>query len=224
MVLAGSACLAAAVLIGLAAQRRGTWLDHATLSAAGRLVSPKNRLVRLLSSEAGWPHAAYLTALLPVAVTVAFQAGGVLRDGVLPVIRRWRWVLLTLTVIPAHYVLRVAFRRPGPDDTHDEEIVVGGYPSGAALAVGLGWTLLVVVVGGLRPRYRPLLLVMAVVVLVVHAIVRALTRKHWATDIVGSYLLVVGAFLLASTARPDASRPHPATRSPATDRRPSNHR
>jgi membrane-associated phospholipid phosphatase len=213
MVLAGSACLAAAVLIGLVAQRRGTWLDHATLSAAGRLVSPQNRLVRLLSSEAGWPHAAYLTALLPVAVTVAFLAGGVLRDGVLPAIRRWRWVLLTLTVIPAHYVLRVAFRRPGPDDTHDEEIVVGAYPSGAALAVGLGWIVLIVVVGGLRPRYRPWLLVLAVVVLVAHGIVRALTRKHWATDIVGSYLLVASAFSLASTARPSASRPHRSTRS-----------
>lgn len=204
MVGAGLACVAIAVLIGLAAQRRGMWLDHATLSAAGSLVSPQNRFVRLLSSEAGWPHAAYLTALLPVVVTVAFLAGGILRDGVLLVIRRWRWVLLTLTVIPAHYLLRVALRRPGPDDRHDQEIIVGAYPSGAALAVGLGWTLLVVVVGGLRPRYRPWLVVVAVVVLAVHGIVRALTQKHWATDIVGSYLLVAGTFLLASTARPDA--------------------
>jgi membrane-associated phospholipid phosphatase len=204
MVGAGLACVAVAVVIGLAAQRRGMWLDHAMLSAVGRLVSPQNRVVRLLSSEAGWPHGAYLTALLPVVVTVAFVAGGVPRDGVLVVIRRWRWVLLTLTVIPAHYVLRVALGRPGPDDTHHEEIVVGAYPSGAALAVGLGWTLLVVVAGGLRPRYRPWLLVLTVVVLAVHGIVRALTQKHWATDIVGSYLLVAGAFLLASTARPDA--------------------
>jgi membrane-associated phospholipid phosphatase len=204
MVGAGLGCVAVAVLVGLAAQRQGMWLDHATLSAAGSLVSPRNRFVRLLSSEAGWPHGSYLTALLPVVVTVAFLAGGALRDGVLVVIRRWRWVLLTLIVIPAHYLLRVALRRPGPDDGHGQEIIVGAYPSGAALAVGLGWILLVVVVGGLRPRYRPWLVVVAVVVLAVHGIARALTQKHWATDVMGSYFLVAGTFLLASTARPDA--------------------
>jgi membrane-associated phospholipid phosphatase len=217
MLHAGSACLAAAVLIGLAADHRGMWLDHAMPNAVGDLVSPRNRLVRALGSEAAWPYGAYLTALLPVMVTVAFLAGRVRQHGVLPVFRYWRWVLLTVGAIPAHYAMRLAFRRPGPDDGRDEEVVVGAYPSGTALAVGLGWMLLVVVVGELRPRWRPWLLVLAVMILIVHGIVRALTQKHWTTDIVGSYLLVAGAFLLAGTARPNASHLRGSATTPRTN-------
>jgi membrane-associated phospholipid phosphatase len=81
-------------------------------------------------------------------------------------------------------------------------IYVGAYPSGTALAVGLGWTLCLVVAGALRPRWRPWLVALAAVVISVHAVVRAVTQKHWITDILGSYLLVAGAFLLAAASIP----------------------
>ena len=109
--------------------------------------------------------------------------------------------------LPALYALRVAFGRPGPGEVaHDGPLYVGAYPSGAALAVGLGWTVGVLVVGARRPRWRPWLLAAMALALVLHLLVRAVTGKHWATDVLGSYLLVAGAFLLAaaSRARPGA--------------------
>jgi membrane-associated phospholipid phosphatase len=196
---AGLGCLAAAVLIGLVARSRGTWLDHGLPRAAGRLMPPDNRLVQVLSSELGWPSGAYLTALLPVAVAMALLAGEVRRRGPGPVLRRWRWVLLTLVAIPFHYVLRLAFGRPGPGEVAGDGLYVGAYPSGAALAVGLGWMLCLVVAGELRPRWWPWLVAVAAVMVTVHAVARAVTDKHWVTDILGSYLLVAGAFLLAAS-------------------------
>jgi membrane-associated phospholipid phosphatase len=198
-VAAGLGCLAATVLVGLVAHPGGTWLDHAMPRAAGRLLPPGNRVVEVLSAEV-WPSGAYLTALLPVAITMALLAGETRRRGLRAVLERWRWVLLTLVAIPVHYVLRVAFGRPGPREVAGEGIYVGAYPSGTALAVGLGWTLCLVVAGGLRPRWRPWLMALVAVVVSVHAVVRAVTHKHWITDILGSYLLVAGAFLLATAA------------------------
>jgi membrane-associated phospholipid phosphatase len=200
---AGLGCLAATVLLGLVARPRGTLLDHAAARATGRLMPPENRLVEVLGSEVVWPSGVYLTALLPVALTVALLGGEVRRRGLGPVLERWRWVLLTLLVIPVHYALRVAFGRPGPGEIPGGGLYVGAYPSGAALVVGLGWLLCVVVAGELRPRWRPWLVALAAMVVTAHAVARAVTAKHWITDIAGSYLLVAGAFLLAaaSTAR-----------------------
>jgi membrane-associated phospholipid phosphatase len=48
--------------------------------------------------------------------------------------------------------------------------------------------------------------ILAVIALVVHAAVRVVTHKHWATDILGSYLLVASAFLLAGVVRPGDGR------------------
>jgi membrane-associated phospholipid phosphatase len=201
MLALGVACLAAAALMGVVAQRQEIWLDHALPGTVGRLVSPGNLLVRILSSESGWPHGSYLTAVAPVAFTMAVLAVEARRRGLGPVVERWRWVLLTLLAIPVHYGLRVGFGRPGPDDAANQALVVGAYPSGAALAVGLGWALCVVVVGVDRPRWRPWLMAAAAVALFLHAVVRSLTDKHWASDILGSYLLVAAAFLFAGSTR-----------------------
>jgi membrane-associated phospholipid phosphatase len=203
MASAGLACLAASTLIGLTVHRRGIWLDDAMLTVAKRLVSRHGVLVRALGGEAYWPHGAYLTALLPVAVTVVALACEARQRGVAPTIHRWRWVLLTLAALPVHYALRVLFARPGPTEAPGQADLIGAYPSGTALAVGLGWGLCLVVVGQLRPRWRPSLVMLTVIALTVHAAVRVVTHKHWPTDILGSYLLVAGAFLLASIARPD---------------------
>jgi membrane-associated phospholipid phosphatase len=197
---AGLGCLAASVLIGLAAHPRGTWLDHALPRAADRFMPPGDRLVQVLSSEVGWPSGVYLMALAPVALTLALLAGEVRRHGRRPVLARWGWVLLTLLAIPVHYLLRVAFGRPGPGEAAGDGVYVGAYPSGAALVVGLSWLVCLVVAGELRPRWRPWLAALAVAVLAVHALARAVTQKHWATDIVGSYLLAAGAFLVAAAA------------------------
>jgi membrane-associated phospholipid phosphatase len=196
----GVALLVAAVLLGMVARHRGIWFDHAVPSLARRLVSPGNPLVRALSSESGWPHGSYVTALLPVLLTMVVAAGELRRHGLRAVYQRWRWVLLTLAAIPVSYGLRVVFGRPGPDDPASSAEVVGAYPSGAALAVGLGWGLCIVVAGAYRPRWRPWLIATAGVVLVLHVLARAVTDKHWASDIVGSYLLAASAFALAGLA------------------------
>lgn len=201
MASAGLACLAASILIGLTVRRRGIWLDDATVMVAKRLVPRHGVLVRTLGGEAYWPHGAYLTALLPVAVTVAALACEARQRGVAPTIDHWHWVLLTLAAIPVHYALRVVFARPGPIEVPGQVDLIGAYPSGTALVVGLGWGLCLVVVGQLRPRWRLWLVMLTVIALIVHAAVRVVTHKHWATDILGSYLLVASAFLLAGAAR-----------------------
>jgi membrane-associated phospholipid phosphatase len=199
---AGAACLGAVVLLGVAARRRELWLDQAVPSAARRFVDPGNGVVQALSSEIGWPFGAYVTALLPVAVTAVVLLGEAGRSGLAAVLGRWRWVLPTLAAVPVLYALRLGFGRPGPGEDRDGAVYVGAYPSGAALAVGLGWLLCLVVVGQLRPRLRGWLVAAAVVVLALHLVVRAMTDKHWASDVLGSYLLAAGAFLLAGAARP----------------------
>jgi membrane-associated phospholipid phosphatase len=204
---AGAGCLAAVVGLGLAVRHQAGWLDRAVPDAARTLLPPESGLVQALSSEAGWPPGALLMAVLPPAAAAGFLAGEVRRHGVPAVVARWRWLLPALAVLPVLYALRVAFGRPGPGEVaHDGPLYVGAYPSGAALAMGLGWTVGVLVVGAQRPRWRPWLLAAMALALALHLLVRAVTGKHWATDILGSYLLAAGAFLLAaaSRARPGA--------------------
>lgn len=206
MLAVGAGCLAAAAVLGVAVGHEATWLDRAAPDVARALLPPESRLVEVLSSEVGWPPGALLMALLPLVAAAGFLAGEVRRHGIPAVVARWRWVLLTVSAVPVLYALRVAFGRPGPGEVPDGSLYVGAYPSGAALAVGLGWTLGVLVVGAHRPSWRPWLLAAAGLALILHLLVRAVTDKHWATDILGSYLLVAGAFLLAgsSRARPGA--------------------
>jgi membrane-associated phospholipid phosphatase len=202
MLAAGAGCLAAVAVIGLAVGHEASWLDRAAPDAARRLLPPDSGLVQMLSSEVGWPPGALLMALLPLLAAAGFLAGEVRRQGVPAVFARWRWVLLTIATVPVLYALRVAFGRPGPGEMIPEgTFYVGAYPSGAALAVGLGWAVGVLVVGAHRPRWRPWLLAATAVALVLHLLVRAVTDKHWTTDVVGSYLLVAGAFLLAGSSR-----------------------
>lgn len=206
MLAAGAGCLAAVAVLGLAVGHRATWLDRATPDAARRLLPPESGLVEVLSSEVRWPPGAYLMALLPLVAAAGFLAGEVRQHGVRATFVRWRWLLLTVAAVPVHYALRVAFGRPGPGEVPEGQLYVGAYPSGAALAVALGWTVGVLVIGAHRPRWRPVLLAVTAGALVLHLVVRAVTDKHWATDIVGSYLLAAGAVLLAgsSRARPGA--------------------
>jgi membrane-associated phospholipid phosphatase len=199
---AGAWCLAAVVGLGLAVRHQSNWLDRAAPEAARPLLPPESRLVEVLGSEVGWPPGVLLMALLPLAAAAGVLAGEARRRGVPAVVDRWGWLLPTVAVLPALYALRVAFGRPGPGEVAQEgPLYVGAYPSGAALAVGIGWTVGVLVVGSHRPRWRPWLLAAMALALVLHLLVRAVTSKHWATDVLGSYLLVAGAFLLAAGAR-----------------------
>jgi membrane-associated phospholipid phosphatase len=118
---------------------------------------------------------------------------------------RWAWLLLTLAALPLQHLLRVAFDRAGPNVPLWSEGAKGAYPSGAALLVALGWAVGVVVLADLRPRWRPALLVAATAALGVHAWARVAAHKHWATDILGSYLLVGGVLLLAAATRSRAA-------------------
>jgi membrane-associated phospholipid phosphatase len=162
---------------------------------------PYRIAVRLLATETGWPHASYLIALLPLVL-----AGAVLtrdrwtrRQAVR--VARWRWLSLLVIAVPIQHLLRVSFGRAGPNVPLWSEGAQGAYPSGAALLVSLGWSIGVVVISDLRPRWRPVLLVAAAVALGLHAWARVAAHKHWATDILGAYLLVASVLLLAAASR-----------------------
>jgi membrane-associated phospholipid phosphatase len=210
LALCGLACISLVVLLGFAVGPRSSDPDRDLKRVLREPIDERHyrRTVRLLASETRWPHASYALALLPVAVAAALLVREVwlLRR---PADRwrwRWRWLLPALAVLPLQHALRVAFWRAGPRVPLWSEGDRGAYPSGAAVAVALGWAVGTVVVGDLRPRWRPAAATAAVVALSLHAAARITTQKHWATDILGSYLLVAGVLLLAAACAPAARR------------------
>jgi membrane-associated phospholipid phosphatase len=203
LAIAGLALLTLVVLLGLAVGSRSTDPDRDVRRVLREPLDerPYRIAVRLLASETGWPHASYLLALLPLVLAgvVLTWDGWARRQGVR--LARWRWLSLLVIAVPIQHLLRVSFGRAGPNVPLWSEGTQGAYPSGAALLVGLGWAIGVVVISDLRPRWRPLLLVAAAVALGLHAWARVAAHKHWATDILGAYLLVASVLLLAAATR-----------------------
>jgi membrane-associated phospholipid phosphatase len=161
---------------------------------------PYQGAVRVLATETGWPHASYVMAVLPLALAGTLLAYDLRLRGHRVRIAAWRWLLPVLLALPAQHLLRILFDRTGPNEPFWAE-TRGAYPSGAALVVALGWAVGGVVAGDLRPRWRPVLLAAAACALGLHALARVAVQKHWATDIIGSYLLAAGALLCAAAAR-----------------------
>ncbi len=203
LAIAGLALLTLVVLLGLAVGSRSTDPDRDVKRVLREPLDerPYRIAVRLLATETGWPHASYLIALLPLVLAGAVLAWDrwIRRQGV--GLARWRWLSLLVMAVPIQYLLRVSFGRAGPNVPVWSEGAQGAYPSGAALLVGLGWSIGVVVISDLRPRWRPVLLVAAAAALGLHAWARIAAHKHWATDILGAYLLVASVLLLAAATR-----------------------
>jgi membrane-associated phospholipid phosphatase len=203
LAIAGLALLSLVILLGFAVGARSTDPDRDVRRVLrGPLDErPYRMAVRILATERGWPHASYLTALLPLVMAGAVLArdGWARRQGLR--LTQWRWLLFALAAVPMQHLLRVAFGRAGPNVPLWSEGTRGAYPSGAALLVALGWAIGVIVVSDLRPRWRPVLLLAAAAALGLHAWARVAAHKHWATDILGSYLLVGGVLLVAAATR-----------------------
>jgi membrane-associated phospholipid phosphatase len=203
LAIAGLVLLTLMLLLGFAVGSRSTDADRDVRRVLREPLDerPYRTAVRILATETGWPHASYLLALLPSALAgaVLVREGWAHRERLR--LTRWRWLLLLGAAVPIQHLLRVNFGRAGPKTHLWAEGARGAYPSGAALLVGLGWAVGVVVLWDLRPRWRPVLLVAAAIALGLHAWARVVAHKHWATDIVGSYLLVGGVLLLAAATR-----------------------
>jgi membrane-associated phospholipid phosphatase len=204
----GLGCLVLVVLLGLVVGPHANGPDRHVKRILREPLDerPYQRAVRVLATETGWPHAAYVMAALPVALAGALVAYDLRLRGRQIHITAWRWLLPLLLALPAQHLLRVLFDRAGPNAPFWSEGTRGAYPSGAALAVALGWAVGGVIAGDLRPRWRPVLLAAAACALGLHALARVAAQKHWATDIVGSYLLAGGALLCAAAARPTSGR------------------
>ncbi len=210
LAVAGVGCLVLVVLLGLAVGPRASGPDRDIKRVLRSPLDepPYRRAVRTLASETAWPYASYAMAVLPGAVAAALLAHEVWLRARPAVFGRWRWLLPALAALPLQHALRVAFWRSGPKVPLWSEGARGAYPSGAAVLVALGWAVGVVVVGDLRPRWRPIGVALGVAALGLHAVARVTAQKHWATDILGSYLLAAGALLLAAAfaSRPAAGR------------------
>jgi undecaprenyl-diphosphatase len=207
LAIAGLALLALVLLLGFAVGSRSTDPDRDVRRVLREPLDerPYRVAVRILATETGWPHASYLTALLPLVLAGAVVVWDRWARGQDIRLVRWRWLSLLVAAVPVQYLLRVGFGRAGPNVPLWSEGAQGAYPSGAALLVGLGWAIGVVVISDLRPRWRPALLVAAAIALGLHAWARVAAHKHWATDILGAYLLVAGVLLLAAATRSRAS-------------------
>jgi undecaprenyl-diphosphatase len=203
LAIAGLALLALVLLLGVAVGSRSTDPDRDVRRVLREQLDerPYRIAVRTMATETGWPHVSYLTALLPLVLAGAVLAWDrwTRRQGLR--LARWRWLSLLVAAVPIQHLLRVSFGRAGPNVPLWSEGAQGAYPSGAALLVGLGWATGVVMIWNLRPRWRPVLLVAAAVALGLHAWARVAAHKHWATDILGAYLLVASVLLLAAATR-----------------------
>lgn len=202
LALAGLGCLGVAVLVGVAVGPRASGPDERLrrLLQAPLDQRPYRRAVTVLATETGPPYAAYALALLPVVLVGAVLAvdaasGRPLGPG------RWRWLSLGLLAVPLQHAMRVLFDRDGPGVALGAEGARGAYPSGAALLLALGWGIGLVVGGQARPRWRLAAVAAAAVVLGLHAAARVAAGKHWATDVLGGYLVVAGVLLLAAASR-----------------------
>jgi membrane-associated phospholipid phosphatase len=200
LTLAGFGCLALVVLLGVAVGPRASGPDQRMESfLRGPLDQrPYRRAVTALASETGWPHGSYGLALLPVLMALTLLAHDAVRGNQPPRLRRWTWLLISFAAVPLQHALRVAFDRTGPGVSSWADGPRGAYPSGAALLVALGWAIGVVVAGDLRPRWRAVTMAGAAAALGLHAAARVSAQKHWATDILGSYLLAGGVLLIAA--------------------------
>jgi len=204
----GLGCLAVTLLLGIAVGPHATGLDLDLKRVIGQPLTqrPYRHAVRVLASERGWPHAAYVMALLPVVLAGVVLAADLHGNRWWARLLGWQWLLALLLALPAQHLLRVLLDRDGPRGPSWGEGTPGAYPSGAALLVALGWAVGVAVVWDLRPRWRLPAMAAAGIVLGLHAFARVATQKHWATDILGSYLLVAGVLLVAAATRAGLSR------------------
>jgi membrane-associated phospholipid phosphatase len=200
---AGLGCLILVVVLGVAVGPRASGPDRDLRRVLRQPLDqrPYGKAIRMLATETGWPHAAAAMALLPVTLAGILLAWELQRRARPASLGRWRWLPLMLLALPAQHLLRVILDRAGPGVPWWSQGTRGAYPSGAALVVALGWAVGVVVVWDLRPRWRPAAITAAALALGLHAAARVATQKHWATDILGSYLLAGGMLLLAAATR-----------------------
>ena len=199
----GLGCLLLVVMLGLVVGPHANRADNHVKRVLREPLDerPYQRAVRVLATETGWPYASYLLAALPVGLAGTLFAFDLRMPGRQVRVTAWRWLLPVLLAVPAQHLLRILFDRSGPNVPFWAEGTRGAYPSGAALAVALGWAVGGIVAADLRPRWRPVLVAAAACALGLHALARVAAQKHWATDILGSYLLVGGALLCAAAAR-----------------------
>jgi membrane-associated phospholipid phosphatase len=202
LVLLGIVAVAASLLLGVAVGRDGTWFDRAltpTRVCAGRTAGT---VCEALATERGWPFPVYATVAAPL-LAAGLLLGQARRAGAGLGPRAWAWSLATLVTLPAQHALSLTFGRIGPlVELKGSPDLEGAYPSGAAVLVAVAWSIAAVVIGRLRPAWRPRLAVLTTVTLAVHLVTRVVALKHWPTDILGSYLLVGGVLLVAAAFAP----------------------
>jgi membrane-associated phospholipid phosphatase len=198
MVLLGVTGVGTALLLGVLVGAAGNPLDRAVTRTLGRwCAAPACRAVsEPLAVESGAPYGAYVTAVAPLVVVGGVLLSARVRLGSHARTVALRWLLVALTMVAVQEVLSRVYGRVGP--LADPGDPAHAYPSGAALLVGLGWLGGGAVVTEFRPGWRRAWWAVTAVVLLVHALARVATAKHWVTDISGSYLLAAGAYALAA--------------------------
>jgi membrane-associated phospholipid phosphatase len=188
--------VAVALVLGVLVGPAGNPVDDAVTRTLGRWcgVPTCRAVIEPMADEGGWPFGAYVTAAVPLVVV----CGLLLAEGLRPEVRTaaLRWLLLVLVAVAVQETLSRLYGRVGPFAGPDD--APHAYPSGAALLVALGWLGGGMVAAELRPGWRRAWWVATAGALLGHALVRAATGKHWATDIAGSYLLVAGMVALVS--------------------------
>lgn len=117
--------------------------------------------------------------------------------------RRAGWLMLIgsiSSVLDNLIKLAISRQRPPADLVHILSPTTGfSYPSGhAVFFTWMSFMIAVSIAPKIRPAYRPLLWIVAVVVIVLTCIARVWAGAHWPSDVLGGVLLGIGwsAFVL----------------------------
>ena len=105
--------------------------------------------------------------------------------------RWWLWIVLMIVAAMAPDVVKLVIGRPRPEDASM------GFPSGHATAAAAFFGAIVYLASSLPPRPRPVVRVVAVILMVGVGAARIILRAHWPSDVLGGFAF---GLALASTA------------------------
>ena len=106
--------------------------------------------------------------------------------------RWWVWILLMIAAPSAESLLKLAIRRPRPEN------LSFGFPSGHATAAAAFFGAVLYLAGSLPPARRRLVRVLAIACVILVGLARVILRAHWPSDVLGGISLGLGLATVAS--------------------------
>ncbi|MGA7910729.1 MAG: phosphatase PAP2 family protein [Candidatus Dormiibacterota bacterium] len=174
------------------------------LVVAQKLLVPFDIPLATLVQQVNWGPVVYVFQLIDVSAGIwQVLIGAVAVVALFIFERRAGWLMLigSLSSLFDNIIkLVISRQRPPADIVHILSPTTGfSYPSGhAVFFTWMSFMLAVIIAPKIRPAFRPILWIMAALVIVLTCLARVWAGDHWPSDVIGGVLLGVGwsAFVL----------------------------